>query len=105
LGFLVDGGRRGDLIELDKLLLVAVYDDPRDKGRFAIRLCGNRASRVAEGVLWGGCDNARVYRDHSLIPRRGARGLRVDLRRAELLQPALRLDYRITQAVRYQPSA
>jgi len=104
LGFLVDGGRAGPLVELSKVLLVVVYDQRIGRRFPAIRLRGLRATRVAHGVLWGGAENARLCKEPSLCPRPGAKGIRVDSRHAELLELALRLDHRIDQAVRNQPS-
>ena len=104
LGFLVDGGRAGELVELSKVLLVVVYDQHIGRRFPAIRLRGLRASRVEHGVLWGGAENARLRKDLSLCPRPGAKGMRVDSRHTELLELALRLEHRIDQAVRNQPS-
>ncbi len=105
LGFLVDGGRNNALVELSKVLLVVVYDENFGRRFPVIRLRGFRASRVKHGVLWGGSENARLRKDLSLCPRPDAKGVRVDSRHTELLELALRLDHRIDQAVRFQPSA
>ncbi len=105
LGFLVDGDRTGGLVELSKVLLVVVYDENFGRRFPVIRLRGFRASRIEHGVLWGGSENVRLRKDLSLCPRPGAKGVRLDSRRTDLLDLALRLDHRIEQAVRFQPSA
>jgi hypothetical protein len=105
IGFLVDGGRASGLVELSRVLLVVVYDAPDRRRRSTIRLCGYRARCCEHGVLWGGPRNVQFSKDLSLCPRPGARGMRVDSRRTGLLELALRLDHRIDQAMRLQPSA
>jgi len=88
-----------------KLLVVVVYDEPLGPERLAVRLCGYRACRLDHGVLWGGAANSRTHKNLAIRPRHGATGVRIDARQVELLELGLRLDHRIDQAVRYQPSA
>jgi hypothetical protein len=105
VGFLVDGYRTGGLVELPRVLLVVVYDEPAAHRRWSIGVRAYRATRVQHGVLWGGAENARLRKDLALCPRPGGKGPRINSRNVEFLDLALRLDHRIEQAVRLQPSA
>jgi hypothetical protein len=104
LCYLVDGGRRGELAELDKILAMLLYDEPVGRQRPAVRVVGYRACRVDDGVQWGGEGNARIFKNLALAPRPGARGERLDLHDGELLEAALGLDRRVDQAARYPAS-
>jgi hypothetical protein len=68
------------------------------------RLVGVRAVPCEHGVAWGGEGNVRFAKNLALCPRPGARGSRVDARRTRVLELAQRLDHRIDQAMRLQPS-
>lgn len=104
MGLLVDGNQTSDLVEIEKLFVLIMHDEEFSPGRVAVRLSGYRVSRVEHGVQWGGTANSRLVKDLALAPRQFARGLRVDLTDATLLELALRLDRRIDQALRFQPS-
>jgi hypothetical protein len=104
VGFLVDGGWQTELVEIDRLLLVAVYDEEYSPKRRAIRVIGCRGKRIDHGVQWGGLECCEIYKDLGLSPLPRARGLRIDLADTQLLHLALRLHHRIDQALRFQPS-
>src|SRR5688572_17019061 len=94
LGFLVDGGRISNLVELNRLTVVVVYDEVITPCRTAIRVAGYRATLGSHSVQWGGCENHRLLKDLALLPKPLAKGLRIDSRNTTLLQLALRLDHR-----------
>jgi hypothetical protein len=104
IGFLVSGGQPTGLVELHKVTAVVVYDQPRGRGRSVTQLVGVGPIPCEHGVDWGGEGNVRIAKNLSLAPRPGARGSRIDARRTRLFELALRLDHRIDQAMRLQPS-
>lgn len=69
--------------------------------RVPLRLVSYRASRVPQGVQWGGKANSQLFKDLTLTPHFGARGQRIDKRKAELLSLALKLDRRLSRAARH----
>ena len=102
LGCLANGPVIEGLIEIEKLTTVLLYDEPTDKGRLALRLVGYSASRVPWGVRFGGPEQCRFFKDLSLQPVPQARGYRLDLASAELLQLGLGLDREIERHRRYR---
>jgi hypothetical protein len=93
-----------EFVEIERLLLVAVYDETYAPGRTAIRVLGCRGKRIPHGVQWGGIECSDIYKNLALMPRPGARHQRIDLLDTALLHTALRLHHRIDQALRYQPN-
>lgn len=101
LGYLVNGAVVQGLIEVENLVLVALYDEPQDLGPLAVRLVGCNGARVPWGVHWGGVEHSLFYKDLRRCPRSGAVGLRVDANRERLLHLALQLDGDLGRHCRY----
>ena len=102
LGYLVNGPVLEGLVEIDKLTIILLYDEPVASGPCALRLVGYSASPVPWGVRFGGADRCRFFKDLSLQPVPGARGYRLDLASAELLQLGLRLERDLDRYLRYR---
>ena len=103
LGWVVEGKQTGELVELERLLFVVVYDEQFASEKTAVRVGTYRASRIEHGVQYGGPANARLYKDMMLSPRPGGGHLRLDLYNMAVLDRALRLNRRIDVALRFQP--
>jgi hypothetical protein len=100
--FLDQASSTSDLVEIDNLLVVVVYEDEsRRNDSSPLRFAGYRVSRVAQGVRWGGADNCPLFKDLTLAPQRRARGPRMDRGKHELLSLALKLDRRLSRAARH----
>jgi len=92
LGYLVNGAVMDGLVEIENLVLVVLYDEAMDSGRWALRLAGFGGVRMPWGVKWGGPDQSKFYKDLLLRPVAGTHGLRLDASRIRLLQLAVQLD-------------
>jgi hypothetical protein len=101
MGYLVNGPVIEGLIELEKLLLVLLYDEPQENGTLSLRLAGYSSVRAPWGMMWGGAEQCRFFKDLLLYPTPQARGRRLDATRGQLLQLALRLDGHLTRHARY----
>jgi hypothetical protein len=94
-------------VEIGCLLVVLVHEDkfysvdgnPND--RAPLRLAAYRVTQVPHGVLWGGTDNALLFKDLTLAPNYMARGQRLDLGKLDLLRTALELDSWLSLAARH----
>ncbi|MEQ8837977.1 MAG: hypothetical protein RID07_14315, partial [Lacipirellulaceae bacterium] len=86
------------LVKLNPLLLVAVYDEPIDRRRPAIRVIAYRPCQTLHGVNWASAENSVLYKDLALEPKCGSRGLVFDSQKQDLFQLALKLNSRISQA-------
>jgi hypothetical protein len=102
LGFLINGWEPAQYVELNKLVLVVLYDEPRESRRLALRLCGYGAKIVPHGVQWGGPSQRRFCRDLTLVPCPGAKRSRIDINNGGLLDLAFQLEVRIQRAVRHR---
>ena len=102
LGYLANGPVTQGLIEIEKLTIVLLYDEPTAKGRHALRLAGYSAGRVPWGVRLGGGENCKFFKDLSLQPVPGARGYRLDVASAELLSLGLGLARELDRHARYR---
>jgi len=92
--YLTNGPVLGGLIEIKKLVLVALYDEQhRDAGVLCLK--GFSARRVPWGVEWGGRQGNRFFKNLRLQPVPGARGRRIDGDEAELLQLGLQLNRQV----------
>ncbi|QDT71750.1 hypothetical protein [Lacipirellula limnantheis] len=100
LGFLIDGWRRDELVELRRLTTIVLFDERAANGRTSIRVLGYRPELVGQEILWTGPQALRLRKDLALPPRPLATGRRLDSRRRDLLELALRLDHRLSQAQR-----
>jgi hypothetical protein len=92
LGYLVDGPIVEGLVEIEKLTLVVLYDEPLPHGRCALRLAGYSASPIPWGVRFGGSAQCRFLKDLWLQPVPDAKGYRLDLAGEELLALGLQLE-------------
>ena len=104
MGWLTYGQQPSDLIEIDKVLLVIVHEE--DIGnRYAMRMVGYEATRVEHGVMWGGAENCRLYKDLTLQPMRVGSGLRLDTANLELFQMGMQLQSMLHRVCNYTPRA
>lgn len=101
LGYLTNGPVVEGLIEIQKLVLVVLYDEPDDHGRLALRLAGFCGAAVPWGVKWGGPEQSRFFKNLCLQPRPEARGARADLASTDLVRLGLQLDRELERHVRY----
>ena len=101
LGSLVDGPIRNGLVELECLTLVVLYDEPIGHDQLALRLAGYSGTQVPWGVMWGGAEQSRFFKDLSLQPVPQGRGLRLDLARPRLLRIGLQLDRDLDRYARH----
>jgi hypothetical protein len=89
------------LIELEKLLLVVLYDASTGRGQHAVRLAGYAGARVPWGVQWGGAEQCRFLKNLLLQPVANGPGLRLSTTSTELLHLGLRLDRELERHVRH----
>lgn len=62
LGYLVHGPVIENLVEIENLVLVVLYDEPQPDGRLALRLAGFSGARMPWGIAWGGpCPGQGAY--------------------------------------------
>lgn len=101
LGYLVDGPIFNGLVELERLTLVVVYDELLRHDQSAPRLAGYTGTQVPWGVMWGGPEQCRFFKDLSLQSVPQGRGLRIDLARPRLLQIGLQLAREIDRHERH----
>lgn len=92
IGYLANGPVVADLIEIQRLVMVALYDESLGHGRHAVRLVGFSGTRDPWGARFGGSDQCRFFKDLLLQPMPGARGLRLDASSRGLLSLGLALD-------------
>jgi hypothetical protein len=102
LGYLTDGPVTQGLVEIEKLCLVILSEQPIGPRHGALPLAGYGGRRVPWGVRFGGADQCRFLKDLSLQPVRGARGYRLDLARSELLALGLQLHGELQRHARYR---
>ena len=97
LGYLATGPVIQNLIEIKKLMLVVLHDEPIRNGVRALRLAGFTGAAVPWGARWGGPGQSVLYKDLRLRPMLGARGLRLDAGNTELFDLGLALERVIHQ--------
>ena len=100
LGYLTNEPVIHGLIEIEKLVLVVLYDEPIGASRSALRLAGFTGTAVPWGVRWGGPDQSKFFKDLLLQPVPHGRGLRLDAACTELLQLGLQLDRQLEKNAR-----
>jgi len=93
LGWLVDGPVCSGLAELERLTLVVLYDEPLRHGPSVLCLAGYSGTQVPWGVMWGGAEQCRFFKDLLLQPVPQGRGLRLDLARPRTLRLGLQLEH------------
>jgi hypothetical protein len=101
LGYLVGGPVVEGLIEIEKLTIVILSDQPVRRGQCALRLAGFDGRPVPWGAKWGGPEQSRFLKDLRLQSIPGGHGLRLDAGRPDLLRLALALDREIEQHARH----
>ena len=102
LSYLVNGPVLDSLVEIGKLTIVILYDEPVRAGHHTLRLAGYSARCVPWGVRFGGSEQCRFFKDLRLQPVAAARGCRTDQASGELLQLGLGLDRELDRHVRYR---
>ena len=103
LGYLTKGPVREQLISIEDLILVVLYDELTDHTSHAIRLAGFSACRVPWGVVWGGSQQSKFYKDLSIRPKAHGRGTQLDLSKPQLIQAGLQLDQYLENAIGSMP--
>ncbi len=101
LGYLTNGPVVEELIEIDKLVLVVVYDKTAARGNTTTCVAGYSACPIPWGIRWGGAENSRFLKNLSLQPMAGARGQRLDTASESLFRLALQLDRDIERLLCY----
>jgi hypothetical protein len=102
MGYLAQGPVIEGLIEIEKLLMVVLHDEPARRDQINLRLAGFVAQRVPWGVAWGGVDNCRFLKNLRLQPVPNGPGLRLSTTSTDLLRLGLQLDRDIELHVRYR---
>jgi hypothetical protein len=92
LGYLTDGPIVDGLIEIEKLTIVLLYDDPIPGGPCALRLAGYSCHSVPWGVRIGGDGHCSFRKDLFLQPVPNGSGFRLDQANGELIELGLKLD-------------
>ncbi len=101
LGYLAHGPVLEGLVELEKLLLVVLYDVPTGHGQHTVRLAGYSGARVPWGVQWGGSEQCRFLKNLLLQPVANGPGLRLSTTSTDLLHLGLQLDHELERHVRH----
>src|SRR5262245_40189006 len=107
IAFLDRSQSDAEFVEIDNIVAFVVYEDEHRNldgskvVRIPLRLSAYRVSRVENGVLWGGAENAALFKDLMLTPNHQARGQRIDLRSSDLLGLGLELDSWLSRAARH----
>ena len=74
LSFVDHANSAAAFVDINNLSVVIVFEDESHRYDHApLRLCCYDVSRVPHGVRWGGVDNCRLFKDLTLVPRRGTR--------------------------------
>ena len=102
MGYLLGGRVTDGLIEVEKLTMVILYDEPIRPGHCALRLAGYAGKRIPWGVRFGGPYECKFFKDLSLQPVPGAGGYRLNLARAELLSLGVALEREMDRCARYR---
>ena len=102
MGYLTESPTVDGLIEVEKLTLVLLYDEPIRFGQCALRLAGHCGNRVPWGVRFGGYGHCRFVKDLMLQPVPGGESYRLDLANEELLVLGLQLDRDLDRHLRFR---
>lgn len=103
MGYLVDGPVGDELVEIKRLTLVLLYDEPIRRGQCGLRLAGFSGGPVPWGAHFGGPTQCRFHKDLMLQPVAAGQGYRMDLADTELLALGLRLCRDLDRHTRYCP--
>ena len=101
LGYLIDGPVSRGLVEVEHVTLAVLYDELVGGDQLALRLAGYSGTQVPWGVMWGGAEQNRFFKDLSLQPVPQSRGLRLDLARPRLLRIGLQLERELDRYARH----
>jgi hypothetical protein len=101
LGYLANGPVIDDLIEVEKLTIILLYDEQLRPGHYTLRLAGYSGSRVPWGVKWGGAEQCRFLKNLLLQPVPNGPGLRLNTASTDLLRLGLQLDRDLERHVRH----
>jgi hypothetical protein len=105
LSYLTTGPVIDDLIEVENVTFVVLYDEVQTHGQLWVTLAGFGGARVPWGIQWGGPEHSRFRKNLLLVPRRFGRGRCLDVFDTGLLKLALRLDEKVhRRGSRPQPS-
>ena len=88
------------LIELERLTIVILYDEPIRPGHHTLRLAGFSGVRVPWGVKGGGAERCRFLKNLLLQPVPNGPGLRLNTASTALLRLGLQLDRDLERHVR-----
>ena len=100
LGYLTNGPTLDGMIEVEKLVLVVLYDEPVHGGPLCLRLAGVSGKPVPWGVCWGGRAGSKFFKDLRLQPAPQAQGRRMNADDTELLQLGLQLERQLQRHLR-----
>jgi hypothetical protein len=95
LGYLTNGAVVDNLIEVENLTIVVLYDEVQDNGQLWVTLAGFSGVRVPWGIQWGGPEQSRFRKNLLFRPRPRGRGRYPDVFNTRLLNLALRLDRQV----------
>jgi hypothetical protein len=102
LTFLDNSNRSTRFVDINNLFVLLLFEDDYYRyDRAPLRLCGYKVRDISHGVEWGGAENCKLFKDATLTPQHGARGQRLDRRKLNLIEHALRLDRRLSRAARH----
>lgn len=102
LGYRTNGPVLGGLIEVEKLVLVVLYDELIHDGRNSLTLAGFSGRPIPWGVCWGDRRGSKFFKDLCLEPASQARGRRIDADDEELLQLGLELERQLQRHHRHR---
>jgi len=101
LGYLARGPVLEGLVEIEKLVLVVLYDEPAGQGQHSLRLAGYSGASVPWGVKWGGSQQCKFNKNLLLQPVADGPGLRLSTAGSDLLRLGLQLDRDLDRHIRY----
>jgi hypothetical protein len=104
LTFVDNANISSPFVDINNLIALLLYEDvPSGTGRSPLRLCGYRIRCTPDGIRWGGTENGDCVLDKNLTlsPQFGGRGPRLDCRKCDLIDTALKLDRRLSAAARH----
>src|SRR3990170_4651956 len=100
LGYLTNGPTLDGMMEVEKVVLVVLYDEPVHVGPLCLRLAGFSGRPVPWGVCWGGRAGSKFFKDLRLQPAPQAQGRRMNADDTELLQLGLQLERQLQRHLR-----
>jgi hypothetical protein len=101
LGYLVRGPQPSGLVDLRRVVFVALCDRSQADGHLATRVVGFSAACAPWGVKIGGPEQSRFEKDLLRAPAIGGKARRFDLAHPDVLTLALDLDRLVERHVRF----